>query len=106
MHKLMFTAQAQDDLKAIARYLTESTSDRAFGARFTKQLRMRCRQLATRPQVMGRRRPELAEGLRSVAENDYMIFFRYLGDVFEVVRIVERHRDMAALFTVDREQEN
>ena len=106
MHTLRYTAQTLDDLKGIARYLSDATSDRAFGARFVKRLRARCKQIAVRPQIMGRRRPELAEDLRSVSEDNYIIFFRYLGDVFEVIRIVERHRDMAALFSVGGGQDD
>ena len=99
MHKLKFSAQAQDDLKGIARYIANETSDRAFGARFAKRLRERCQRLARFSHVMGRQRPELAEGLRSISEGNYMIFFRYLANTIEVVRITEGHRDMATLFS-------
>ncbi len=48
---------------------------------------------------MGRQRPELAEGLRSVSEGNYIFFFRYIENTFEVIRITEGHRDMTTLFS-------
>ena len=98
MRKVEFSAQAKDDLKSIARYLAAETRSRAFGAKFTRKLRERCSQLAGRTQLMGGRREDLAEGLRSVTEGSYMIFFRYRGPIFEVILIIERHREMEAQF--------
>ena len=46
---------------------------------------------------MGRPRDELAPGLRSVAFRNYVIFFRYREDRFEVVSILEGHRDIDRL---------
>ena len=44
---------------------------------------------------MGRARPELLPGIRSFAFRGYLIFFRYQGDEFVVVNLLEGHRDMA-----------
>jgi hypothetical protein len=54
--------------------------------------------LASLPGTLGRARPELRPDLRSFPYRRYMIFFRYVGDVFEVVNILEAHRDMGAFF--------
>jgi molybdate transport system substrate-binding protein len=43
---------------------------------------------------MGRLRPELSAGLRSHPYGSYMIYFRYVGDVLEVVNILEGHKDV------------
>ncbi len=47
---------------------------------------------------MGGARPALADDLRAFPYGNYIILFRYLKDALEVVTIVERHRDLGALF--------
>ena len=47
---------------------------------------------------MGRARPELGDGLRSAPFESYVIFFRYVGERFEVVDILHGRRDVDALF--------
>ncbi len=47
---------------------------------------------------MGRLRAELQPDLRSHPHKAYVIFFRYVGDVLEVVNILEGHRDIEAFF--------
>jgi hypothetical protein len=37
--------------------------------------------------------------IRSSAFKGYVIFFRYVGDRFEVVNIIEGHRDINELFS-------
>ena len=45
---------------------------------------------------MGRPRPELGQDIRTVPFGNYIIVFRYERDRFEVVNIVEGHRDIDA----------
>lgn len=47
---------------------------------------------------MGRLRPELRADIRSHAYRGYVIFFRYAGDVLEVVNILEGSRDIDGYF--------
>ena len=51
---------------------------------------------------MGVSRPDLAVDLRSAAFEDYVIFFRYAEDRFEVVNIVEGHRYTHTLYRTNR----
>jgi plasmid stabilization system protein ParE len=51
------------------------------------------------PGTMGRARPELAEGIRSIPYGNYVILFRYNGPYLEIVSIVEGHRDIEELFS-------
>ena len=47
---------------------------------------------------MGRARPDLLPDIRTAPYGNYLIFFRYIGDVVEIVNVVDGHRDMEALF--------
>jgi toxin ParE1/3/4 len=53
------------------------------------------------PGTVGRARPELGSGIRSASHKGYVIFFRYVGDGFEVVNILEGHRDIESFFDPD-----
>lgn len=101
MRKVRYSEQANDDLRAIVRYLAEATSDRRIALTFAKRLRRRCDRLASFTQIMGSPRPDLAAGLRCSSEGNYLIFFRYVDSTFEVVRIAEGHQDLTAMFTED-----
>jgi toxin ParE1/3/4 len=48
---------------------------------------------------MGKLRPELSKDLRSSSFEGYVIFFRYHRARFEVVNIIEGHRDMLGYFS-------
>jgi toxin ParE1/3/4 len=48
----------------------------------------RCKRRSVAP------RPELRTDIRSFPYGNYVIFFRYIEDRFEVVSILERHLDI------------
>jgi toxin ParE1/3/4 len=98
MPALRFTDAALDDITAIASYIAEVSGSVSMGERFAHQLFDKCEQLALLPGTMGRTRPELREGMRSAAYKSYVIFFHYDGDVFEVVNVLEGHRDIDAFY--------
>ena len=79
-------------------YITEANSDATIARRFTTALRDQCAKLASLSSTLGRPRPELRRDLRSFPFRGYVIFFRYGDDVFEVVNILEGHRDIDAFF--------
>jgi toxin ParE1/3/4 len=70
--------------------------------RFVRELRSACRKLADAPIMMGRPRHELQSDLRSFPYNNYIIFFRYVGDVVEIVSVLEGHRDIGAFFREEK----
>lgn len=51
---------------------------------------------------MGKERPELAPNLRSIAFENYLIFFQYTRDRLEVVNIIEGHRDVPQYFSLTK----
>lgn len=109
MPRLVFLDAALDDLVSIARGIaaTAGSPDPAF--RFTDQLVAKCERLARLPGTLGRARDELAPAMRSFAYKSYVIFFRYGGarspwDRFEVVNILEGHRDFVRYFQDDSDE--
>ena len=94
MPRLVYSDEALQDLARIQRYIREQSGSASTAKRFRNRLRAPCTKLGGLPQIMGRARPELAEGLRSVVEGNYLIVLRYVGDALETVNIVERHRDI------------
>jgi plasmid stabilization system protein ParE len=103
--QLRFSDAARDDLVEITRYIAEVGGEPA-AARFAEQIIAKCEHVASLPGLLGRGRPELRSDIRSIAFKNYLVFFRYLPsaekrDGFEVVSVVERHRDLEAYFRED-----
>lgn len=98
MRSLRYTSAALDDIADIAAYIAEASSNIELAEGFAGQLLDKCERLAALPGTLGRARPELRPDLRSIPFKSYVIFFRYLGDAFEVVNILEGHRDIDGYF--------
>lgn len=99
MPTLRYLEQARHDLLQIKRYLARESGSSEIALRYIENLRQECRRLAALPGTLGRARPELAEGIRSIPYGNYVIFFRYHGPYFEIVSIIEGHRDIEELFS-------
>jgi toxin ParE1/3/4 len=94
---------ARDDIANIGDYIEIASGSAGTAERFVRQLNEQCRQLGRLPGTLGRARPELLPDIRSFPFKGYMIFFRYLGDVVEIVRIIEGHRDIGTVFRKDQQ---
>lgn len=66
MPTLRYLEQAKNDLLQIKRYLARESGSNEIALRYIEKLRQECRRLAALPGMMGRARPELREGIRSV----------------------------------------
>jgi toxin ParE1/3/4 len=104
MRRLRLLPSARDDLSSIFWYLVEASGSRLIADRFVRSLRAQCVKLASLPVTLGRSRPELRAGLRSFPFRGYIIFFRYVDNVLEVVNIVEGHRDIDTLFAQEKDE--
>ncbi|MFC5759447.1 MULTISPECIES: type II toxin-antitoxin system RelE/ParE family toxin [unclassified Rhizobium] len=100
MPQLRFLQSAKADIGQIFRFIAGESGNRAVARNFTDKLIQKCSELASLPGQMGRPRPELGDGIRSFAYNNYVIIFRYAGNDFEVVKVFEGHRDIDAHFNV------
>jgi toxin ParE1/3/4 len=98
VRRLSYGAAAQRDLRAIARYIARESGSPDTAKRFVGQLRQQCEKLASLPGTLGRPRPELHADLRSSPFRGYVIFFRYVDDLVEIVNVLEGHRDIDSFF--------
>jgi toxin ParE1/3/4 len=94
VRRARFLASVRADFLAILTYIAESTGSVAVGETFVAKLRAKCHALAALQATIGRPRPELRTDIRSFPYGNYVIFFRYIEDRFEVVSILERHLDI------------
>ncbi|MDX6710332.1 MAG: toxin ParE1/3/4 [Blastocatellia bacterium] len=92
MPELIYSPEAESDLIEIWLYIAEDkdpeTADRVLSSVWDK-----CNALLKHPE-MGRRREELAPGLRSIPKGSYVVFYRQAGDRIEIVRVLHGARDI------------
>ena len=98
MRQLVYLSSARQDLRDLLRYLAQESGDRAVARAFVNRLQQQCGRLASLSGTLGRARPELRPDIRSFPFRGYIIFFRYQGETFEVVNVLEGHRDFPGLF--------
>jgi plasmid stabilization system protein ParE len=101
VRRLILLDSALADFASILVYITRKSGSRVIGRCFVDRLNDQCKKLASLPGTLGRPRPELRPGIRSFAFKGYVIIFRYEGDTFEVVNVLEGHRDVIAYFRDD-----
>lgn len=89
------TSLAHLDLVEIALRIAEDNPIAA--DRWIEQIEARCQALAQMPEL-GRKRPELAPELRSLAFGNFVIFYRPSADGIEVIRVLDGRRDLPPLF--------
>jgi toxin ParE1/3/4 len=99
--RAIFLLSVERDLRSIFTYIAEASGSVSTGREFVRQLRDHCHKLARLPGTLGRHRPEILPGIRSISCRNYVIFFRYRDDRFEVIDILEGHRDIATFFDAD-----
>ena len=98
MRRATFLASVRADLLDILAYIADASGSVAVGEDFVRRLRAKCHELAALESTIGRPRPELRPDMGSFPYKGYVIFFRYVADRFEVVNILEGHRDIEAFF--------
>jgi plasmid stabilization system protein ParE len=98
MRRATFLASVRADFLAILTYIADQSGSVAVGEAFVRELRAKCHDLAGLGAAIGRARPELRADIRSFPYKGYVIFFRYAAGRFEVVNILEGHRDIESHF--------
>lgn len=98
MRRLIYRSSAREDLGEILGYITRETRDRKVGAAFVAKLCAQCEKLSQLDATLGTARPELLLNIRSTPYHNYVIYFRYVSDMVEIVNILSASRDVDALF--------
>ena len=98
MRRATFLASVRADMLEILAYVAERSGSIAVAEAFVAELRAQCHKLAALDAKVGRPRPELRPDIRSFPFKGYVIFFRYHARRFEVVNILEGHRDIYDFF--------
>jgi len=88
LRRLVYLSSARQDFRDILRYITVESGNRGVGRAFVDKL----------SGTLGRARPELRPDIRGFPFRGYVIFFRCDAETFEVVNVLERHRDMDGYF--------
>jgi toxin ParE1/3/4 len=98
LKSLDFTADAREHLAAIGEFIADG-SNSEIADRFVAALVAKCTKLASLPGTLGSPRPDLNAAFRSTPHKGYIIYFRYVDDLLEVIGILDAHRDAATYFT-------
>lgn len=96
MPAISLTVAARQDLLAIWDYI--ATDNMAAADRVLDALDARIQLLADHP-LLGPSRPDIAPDLRYLVSDNYLILYRVLPDVVEIVRILHGARNLTAIFT-------
>jgi toxin ParE1/3/4 len=95
MSQYRVSAAAKADLDEIWFYIAQDDPDAA--DKFIRVLVARFHRLASMPET-GRRREELAPGVRSLVFGNYVIFYRPMENGVEIARVLHGARDLPPLF--------
>ncbi len=93
MAKVLSTPRADRDLVEIGLHIAQDSLRAA--DKMLLKIDRQCRMLARLPKL-GRKREELAPGLRSYAVDSYVIFYRALRGGIEIIRVLHGARDIAS----------
>lgn len=88
---MLITPLAAYDLEEIGDYIARDNPARA--GSFVAELRAHCEKICLNPSGY-RRRPELADELRSCVHGNYVIFFECTTEQVTIVRILHGARDL------------
>jgi len=92
MSSYRLSPEAKDDLLDIRAY-TQKKRGIQRAQKYIDALEKRCDELAQSP-YMGRERPEIKSGYRSIAEGKHVIFYRVSDSGIEILRIPHGRMDI------------
>ena len=90
-----FSPKSRQDLLDIGDYISKDS--RVAARRFVGKLMAQCQHICHAP-LAYTGREDLAPGLRMTPMGRYVIFFRVLGDVVRIERVLHGARDIPAVF--------
>lgn len=95
MKAVLWSDPAREDLLALYEYI--ATDSPVNADRFIDKIEQRAKRLAASPTV-GRPRPELGPGIRTVALGNYLLLYRVVRGGVQIARVISAHRDLSHLW--------
>jgi toxin ParE1/3/4 len=95
MVPVAFSPKSRQDLLDIGDYIAKDS--RANARRFVGKLVEQCQRIGTAPLAYAGR-ADLAPGLRMAPIGHYVVFFRVLGNMVRIERVLHGARDLPAIF--------
>jgi len=95
MPKVLLSDLAKLDLEDIWSYIAQDNPKAADSLYDSMQEKFRS--LSESPQI-GRRRPEIGEGVRSLAAGNYVVFYRVVSEGVFIARVLHGKRDIPTVF--------
>ncbi|MBX3529837.1 MAG: type II toxin-antitoxin system RelE/ParE family toxin [Rhizobiaceae bacterium] len=96
--RIIFAPSARGDLREIGDYI--AADNRPAAKRMVAALQERARRLVDAPRL-GKLRPDLQPGLRSIPFRNYVILYRVEDAAIRIERIIHGARDIDAVFEDD-----
>ena len=90
-----FSPKSRQDLIEIGDFIAKDS--RANARRFVGKLIKQCERIAHTP-LLYAAREDLAPGLRIAPMGRYVVFFRILGDMIRIERVLHSARDLPTIF--------
>lgn len=87
--------KAEQEISEIEEFISRENPVRALS--YVRELRKKIAKVAVSPQLY-RERPELKPGLRAARHGNYLIFFRIVDQVVEIVRVRHGATDVGRFF--------
>jgi toxin ParE1/3/4 len=95
MASVAFSPKSRQDLLDIGDHIAKDS--RANARRFVTKLVDQCQRIGVAP-LAYTGREDLAPGLRMAPMGRYVVFFRVLGDMVRIERVLHGARDLPAIF--------
>jgi toxin ParE1/3/4 len=92
MPSYCLSSEAKKDLLAIRAYTRDKWGSQP-AQKYLDALEKKCAELARSPRI-GRERPEIKSGYRSLAEGKHVIFYRVADDGIDILRILHGRMDI------------
>jgi toxin ParE1/3/4 len=94
---VVWSSDARSDLTEIWNYYATVAGPQTAN-RIVREIGQSCRLLKDHP-LAGRTRNEVRPGLRSIVASPYVIFYRVVDDIAEIVRVLDGRRDLDEIFS-------
>ncbi len=95
MRRIRFAEAGAQDIEEIYDYIAADNIEAA--DKVLSRLQARWRSLLSKPGI-GSKRDELRNGMRSITEGNYVIFYQATPEEIEIVRVLHASRDITRIF--------